>query len=322
VKGPNNTEHQELSMEWEGDAVDVFASLLIADSTREGAKVHAETIARRAGHDRVNRDDMEKTRKAYYGRTSEEVRLREFENRAKRTGASVAKLRQQMEQAAREILKRDIDLFTVIACRAEPAARNFDPWELKLEIEHRLRELDITRIITDKLSLKRPISNHHKFIVSLAACTNGCVTPETRSFGLSGVVKPRINDNECSECYLCVDGCKQNAIILRKGRPEIDFNACDYCGHCIKVCPTRVFDPEQTGFRVFVGGRLGRFHQPGFVLFRITDKATVMKALESVVSLIKDEAIGEENIGNLIKRSWVAPIYQRIYGAPSSLNTS
>ena len=309
-------------MEWDRDAADIFISLLIADSTREGAKVHAETVARRAGHDRVNSNDMEKTRKAYYGRTSEEVRLREFQKRAKRAGANVAELRQQMEQAARDILKRDIDLFTVIACRAEPADRNFDPWELKPEIERKLRELDMTRIITDKLSLKRPISNHHKFIVSLAACANGCVIPETRAFGLSGVVKPRTNDNECSECYLCVDGCKQNAIILRKGRPEIDFNACDYCGHCIKVCPTHVFDPEQTGFRVFVVGRLGRFHQPGFVLFRITDKATVMKAIESVVSLIKDEAKGEESIGNLIKRLGVAPIYQRIYGKMDSPQNS
>lgn len=305
-------------MEWDRDAADVFTSLLIADSTREGAKVHAETIARRAGHDRVNRDDMEKTRKAYYGRTSEEVRLREFQKRAERAGASAAELRQQMERTARDILKRDIDLFTVIACRAEPADRNFDPWELKPEIERRLRELGMTRIITDKLSLKRPISNHHKFIVSLAACANGCVIPETRAFGLSGVVKPRINDNECSECYLCVDGCKQNAIILRKGRPEIDFGACDYCGRCLKVCPKQVFDPQQTGFRVFVGGRLGRFHQPGFVLFRITDKATVMKALEAVVSLIQDEAKGEENIGDLIKRFGVAPIYQRIYGTTDS----
>lgn len=302
-------------MEWDRDAADIFASLLIADSTREGAKVHAETIARRAGHDRVTREDMEKTRKAYYGRASEEVRLREFQKRA---GANTAELRQRMEQSARDILKRDIDLFTIIACRAEPADRNFDPWELKPEIERRLREIDMTRIITDKLSLKRPISNHHKFIVSLAGCANGCVTPETRAFGLSGVVKPKINDNKCSECYLCVDGCKQNAIILRKGRPEIDFNACDYCGHCIKVCPKHVFDPEQTGFRVFVGGRLGRFHQPGFVLFRITDKTTVMKSLESVVSLIKDEAKGEESIGDLIKRLGVAPIYQRIYGTTSS----
>jgi ferredoxin len=300
-------------MEWDKDAADIFCSLLIADSTREGAKVHAETIARRAGHDRVTGEDMAKTKKAYYGRTPEAVRLTEFRKHA---GAGETELRQRMEQTARNLLKRDIELFTVIACRAEPADRNFDPWELKPEVEQKLKELDVTGIITDKLTLKRPISQHHKFVVSLAGCANGCVTPETRAFGLSGVMKPLINDNECSQCYLCVDRCKQNAIILRKGRPEIDTSVCDYCGQCIKVCPKSVFEPAQAGFRVFVGGRLGRFHQPGFVLFRITDKATVMKALEAVVSLIRDEARGEEGIGDLIKRLGVAPIYERIY-APS-----
>jgi len=297
-------------MNWDNEAADIFVGLLIADSTREGAKIHAETVARRAGHDRVTREDMEKTKKAYYGRVPEELRLQEFRKRA---GANEAELRKRSEMAAREILKRDIDLFTVNACRAEPADRNFDPWDLKPEIERKLRELDLTRIITDKLPLNRPISNHHKFIVSLAGCANGCVTPEARAFGLSGVMKPKITERECSECYLCVDGCKQNAIILRKGRPEIDFNACDYCGHCIKVCPKKVYEPEQIGYRVFVGGRLGRFHQPGFVLFRITDKETVMRALEAVVTLYRDEAKGEESIADLIKRLGPAPFYQRIY---------
>lgn len=297
-------------MEWDKDAADIFASLLVADSTREGAKLHAETIARRAGHDQVLREDMVKTKKAYYGRTSESVRLRELTKRAR---ASEDDVRQRAEQSARDILNRDIYLFTVTACRAEPADRNFDPWGLKPEIERKLKEVDITNMIIDKLSLKRPISNHHKFTVSLAGCANGCVHPETRAFGLSGVVKPMINDNECSECYLCVDGCKQNAIILRRGHPEIDDAVCDYCGHCIKVCPKLVFEPEETGFRVFVGGRLGRFHQPGFVLFRFTDKATVMKALGAVTSLIKDKATGEESITDIIKRLGVAPIYERIY---------
>ncbi|GEM_PF-3861723 len=297
-------------MNWDNEAADIFVGLLIADSTREGAKVHAETVARRAGHDRVTREDMEKTKKAYYGRVPEEVRLQEFRKRA---GANEAELRKRSEMAAREILKRDIDLFTVNACRAEPADRNFDPWDLKPEIERKLRELNLTQIITDKLPLKRPISNHHKFIVSLAGCANGCVTPEARAFGLSGVMKPKVTDRECSECYLCVDGCKQNAIILRKGRPEINFNACDYCGQCIKVCPKKVYEPEQIGYRVFVGGRLGRFHQPGFALFRITDKETMMRALEAVVTLYRDEARGEESIADLIKRLGPAPFYQRIY---------
>jgi len=305
-------------MEWDQDAADIFTSLLISDSTFEGAKVHAETTAQRAGHERVSHADMEKTREAYTGRSSEEVRLQEFQKRASRSGSTLSEIRQRMEQKARDILKRDIDLFTITTCRAEPADRNFDPWELIPEIEGKLRELEITRIITDKLSLKRPISNHHKFVVAMAACANGCVTPEVRGFGISGVIKPKINASECSECYLCVDGCKQNAIRLRIGHPEIDFSACDYCGRCVKVCPNNVLEPEQTGFRVFVGGRLGRFMQPAFVLFRITDKVTVMKALEAVVTLIRDEAKGEENISSLVKRLGVAPIYQRIYETQGS----
>jgi ferredoxin len=305
-------------MNWDKDAADIFAGLLIADSTKEGAKVHAETVAGRAGHDHVTKEDMEKTKKAYYGRASEEVRLQEFQKRA---GPNETIMRKRMEETARELLGKDVELFTVQACRAEPADRNYDPWELKPEIELKLKELNITRIITDKLSLKRPISNHHKFIVALAACANGCITPEARAFGLSGVMKPKITDRECNECFLCVDGCKRNAIILRKGRPEIDFNACDYCGKCIKVCPKKVFDPERIGYRVFVGGRLGRFHQPGFVLYRITDKETMLRALEAVVGLYRDEAVGEESVAELINRLGPAPFYERIYSKATEVST-
>jgi len=297
-------------MKWDKAAAALFTGLLIAESGLEGARLHAEAFARRAGRDRVKREDVEKVSKLHYGRITEKVRVAEMR---KRLGLTEPELRRRISTAARDVLARDVELFVINTCRAEPSDRNIDPQALKPELERKLRDLNVTAVMADKLGLKRPVSTHHRFVVAVAGCAAGCSTPEGRNFGIAGVVRPQVTDAKCTECYACVDACRQHAIVIRRGRPEIANAVCDFCGRCTKVCPSGSIAAAEKGYRVFVGGRLGRFHQPGFVLFRLTDKQTMMNALGAVIGLIHDEAQGEENLSELMKRLGPAPLYQRIF---------
>jgi dissimilatory sulfite reductase (desulfoviridin) alpha/beta subunit len=40
--------------------------------------------------------------------------------------------------------------------------------------------------------------------------------------------------------------------------PVIDWQKCVSCGQCIAACPTRTLQEEKKGFRIQVGGKLGR----------------------------------------------------------------
>jgi len=42
---------------------------------------------------------------------------------------------------------------------------------------------------------------------------------------------------------------------------QIDIQACMSCGKCIGVCPTETIGEQERGFRIQLGGKLGRYPQ-------------------------------------------------------------
>jgi anaerobic sulfite reductase subunit C len=209
---------------------------------------------------------------------------------------------------------QEVELFTVATCGASPhpqrlAALN----DLKTGITSLLEELEVTKRISEKLTAKMPRRPHHRFTVALSGCMNGCAMPETKSFGVVLAVIPEITETECSECFACVDACRRGAIVIRDGAPRVDIKLCDHCRDCVDACPTGTLIAGRQGFKIFIGGRLGRFHQIGYELFNITDRATLFKALEASVEHFLTNAIGQESFAALLNRTGLSPIYQRIY---------
>jgi copper chaperone CopZ/Pyruvate/2-oxoacid:ferredoxin oxidoreductase delta subunit len=282
---------------------------------KETGKLFTEKLAREKGREHVTVEDIETTKKIYYDRVPEEIRNQELD---KRIAEGETDLRECMEKSARQILKNPVDLFDVNICHAKYfrcISQNIEVRKLKEEIKQKLRQLKVTEMIADMLPDNERILAHHKFVVSVSGCINGCTGPETSPFGVSGAAKPIITAAECLECFTCVDRCRKNAISIRHGRPEIDAASCDHCGNCIKFCPNTVFASEQTGYRIFIGGKFGRFHHDGYELFKITDKETLMKSLEATIELIKGESMGEENLTSILNRVGVAPVFEKLYGS-------
>jgi dissimilatory sulfite reductase (desulfoviridin) alpha/beta subunit len=221
-----------------------------------------------------------------------------------------------MEKEARDILAREIDLFNVELCHAQYFRcpnQNIEVRALKKEVEQKLRELKVTELIADLIPEGQKIMAHDRFGVLISACVVGCGGPESKHFGVAGAAKPTVTDTDCSECFTCVDECPRRAILIRNGRPEIDVTRCDCCGRCVKVCPNSVFAYENTGYRIFVGGSSGRYHQLGYELFKIANKETLFRALEASIEFIREESLGEEHLPSIINRLGVAPIFQKIY---------
>ena len=302
-------------MEWDQTAVGAFIKMPLADSIKANARIFTEKMARHNGRDRVTPEEIEQTKRVYFNRVPEAVRQREYD---KRIAAGETDLPERMEKAARSILATNGEIFRIDTCRAGYSfcpTQVFNLRGIQKEAAALLKRLEYTERLTDKLSNDAMILAHHRFTVAFSGCINGCSTPEAKSFGAAGTARPRVTTQPCSQCFACVDVCKRGAIVIRDGGPVINFNLCDGCGQCIKACPEGVLEVAKKGYKVFVGGRLGRFHQPGYELFKMVNQAGVLKALEATVETYLAEAEGDEHLTALLNRIGLSPIYQRIYQA-------
>ena len=299
-------------MDWEKAAVDAFVKMPVADGLKDTAKIYCERLARARNEQTVTLDDINRMKPIYYDRVSEAERDAEVD---RRIAEGDTDLRARMQRSGQAILERECDLFTVTMCHAQYfrcISQNIEVRELQREVTAKLRELGVTEMIADMLPVSERILAHHKFKVTISGCVNGCEAPEVREFGIAGAARPVVTGNDCSVCYICVDRCRRNAILIRDDRPEIDMRACDHCGNCVKFCPNDVFAYEEVGHRIFIGGKFGRFHQDGYEVFKLADKETLFRALEAAVEYKREESIGEEPLSSIVRRVGIMPFFQKL----------
>jgi len=129
---------------------------------------------------------------------------------------------------------------------------------LAKEIEDIFEKEDLLSFL--KENVKTGLKFHHEFRVVLADCPNACSRPQIVDIGIIGASLPKVSDESCILCGSCVESCRENAIVLdeEKESPLIDFDKCLMCARCISACPTETIKEKQKGFRVMLGGRLGR----------------------------------------------------------------
>lgn len=157
---------------------------------------------------------------------------------------------------------------------------------------------------------------HHEFRVSVSFCPNACSRPQIVDLGIIGAVRPAAISSECTFCNLCLDKCREEAIDLPShGKPLIDYEKCLFCGHCTSVCQPSVLEREKEGFRVMVGGKLGRHPQLAYELPGIFVQEQVLDIAEKVVDFYRRRCAGGERLGVLVNRVGIKEFY-RFLGLP------
>lgn len=150
--------------------------------------------------------------------------------------------------------------FAVTACRGPRGCehRALDPADLPERLAAALENMDFAAGLTKLLG--RPPKRHEQFTVSLASCPNACSRPQIADVGLIAAQRPRADPARCTRCGACSDACREQAVaLLPSGQLDaIDEGSCVACGACIRACPTGALSPGRSGWRVQLGGRLGR----------------------------------------------------------------
>jgi dissimilatory sulfite reductase (desulfoviridin) alpha/beta subunit len=145
--------------------------------------------------------------------------------------------------------------------------RAIDPQGLVQDLEALLAGKNLREFLERRVH--GPLKLHHEFRISLSTCPNACSRPQIADIGLIGAVVPLVTSEPCSQCGQCVQVCKEGAVSLAEDQVRLDLNACLTCGDCLRVCPSGALAAGHRGFRVLLGGKLGRHPQLGRELPKI-----------------------------------------------------
>lgn len=122
-----------------------------------------------------------------------------------------------------------------------------------------------------------------KVRIAVSACPNGCASERMNEIGITGIREPLRDQDECTGCGTCQKYCRENAIIIRRGKVVLDKRLCVECGMCVMPCPFDVLRGSEPRFRITVGGRRGRHPKVGRELVTVSDPEKVLEIVGKIV---------------------------------------
>ncbi|HSL61771.1 MAG TPA: 4Fe-4S dicluster domain-containing protein [Desulfotignum sp.] len=176
---------------------------------------------------------------------------------------------------------------------------------LETDLEGLLKQADLLSFL--KSSLGENIKFHHEFRIALCDCPNACSRPQIADIGIMGAVVPKVGDAPCTGCRACVDVCPDRAIRLtsqpgNREAPVMDMKRCQRCGKCIQSCPSRTLAPSESGFRVLLGGRLGRHPRLAMEVPGLHSREQVLNLVQTCLNYYKIHSKKGKRFSRLFSR--------------------
>ena len=182
---------------------------------------------------------------------------------------------------------------------------------LLTKIETLFQQADLLGFLKSQVQGK--LKFHHEFRVTIADCPNACSQPQIKDIGIIGGVVPQTTDEACSLCEACTEVCKEAAIELSgsDAPPRIDPELCMRCGQCVPVCSSKTIVAGQNGYRVLLGGRLGRHPRLAIELPELYDETTVLEIVSACIDLYKQKSRNGKRFAHLLTDEDIERIAER-----------
>lgn len=208
-------------------------------------------------------------------------------------------------------MKTESKGYRIESCRQCRNSAN-DTTSLEHRIERLLEEEDLLTFLRQRVH--GPIRAHHELRIGLAACPNACSQPQIKAIGIIGAVRPRITNEICTQCEACVQICREGAVQLVDERPVIDFETCVLCGQCATVCPSGTIAVGEQGFRVQLGGKLGRHPQLAKELPGLFSEDEVLRIIRDAIVFYKTHSKSGERFADVLGSQFYENCCETLYG--------
>ncbi len=231
---------------------------------------------------------------------------REVEKEASEQDSSLVLLKHVQDCRKKHLSGNAIETkgFQIDACFGSGGCENrtLESEALAAEVEKMLLSRNIAAFLKERVG--GPLKMHHEFRICIADCPNACSRPQIVDIGIIGALRPRVLDNSCTGCTACTSCCIEGALRVQPGfdAPIIEGTKCIMCGKCISACPSGAIEEAQKGWRILVGGKLGRHPQLGKDLGRIHSKSEVLAIIARCLDIYFANNAGGERLGSILNR--------------------
>lgn len=178
--------------------------------------------------------------------------------------------------------------------------RAVEPTGLVRDLEELLAGKHLREFLKNRIN--GPLKMHHEFRVSLSACPNACSRPQIVDIGLIGAMLPVLTPAACTQCDQCASVCKEGAVTLEGNQVSLHLPACLKCGDCIKACPSGTLTAGAQGFRVLLGGKLGRHPQLGRELPEIYPPEAIVPLVDRCLEHVMEHYRPGQRFGDILNQ--------------------
>jgi len=228
------------------------------------------------------------------------------EEEAARSGASEVRL-EHVKSCQRKFLSNmedEVQGFQIEQCFGQDGCLNqaVKNQTLAGEIERILAGGNLKKFLKSKVT--EPLKLHHQFRVAIADCPNACSRPQIVDIGLIGARQPSLDPELCTNCGACAEVCKEQAITTGDTGdfPALHDQKCVNCGQCIEVCSSGAIRERRRGYRILIGGKLGRHPQLGAELQGIRSMQEVLVIVERCLDHYLELNVCGERFGEILNR--------------------
>jgi anaerobic sulfite reductase subunit C len=141
-----------------------------------------------------------------------------------------------------------------------------------------------------------------KIKFAVTGCPNSCAKPQENDLGVMGIRMPAINTDACSGCGTCTFMCPEKAIVLENEKIKILRDKCNLCGACVGTCPSDLITEEWTGYRILVGGKIGKHPKLGTELTDAKSPQEALAIFRKIIKWAKKNTRTGERLGICIDR--------------------
>ncbi len=253
-------------MEWTEEAEAAIRK--VPFFVRKKVRARVEDDMRKRGKKRISLNDVRLTQKRYLARVGEEIKGYQLET-----------------------------CFGAGGC-PNPAV---DSHRLLESLEEILKGANFRSFLEERV--KGSLKHHHEFRVAVSDCPNACSQPQIKDIGIIGASEPVTTEEPCSLCRACENACIEYAVLLKESEeiPLIDYDRCVKCGRCIRVCPTGTIDTRFKGYRILLGGKLGRHPRLAQEIPGIFDEDEVVGIVKKCIDYYKQNSHHGERFAEILK---------------------